>query len=75
MTHPIEPVEANGWKRQSGLLLMLGALVLGSRLPFLDAGYGLDPDAWRLARAAHGIATKGVFQVSRLPGHPVVETT
>ena len=53
----------------------LFALVLLSRLPFLDAGYGLNIDAWRVARAAREIATTGEYSVSRFPGYPLQEIT
>jgi len=53
----------------------LFALVLLSRLPFLDAGYGLNIDAWRVARAAREIATTGEYTVSRFPGYPIQEIT
>jgi hypothetical protein len=48
-------------------------LVLISRLPFLDAGYGTDPDAWRVVYAAKSISQAGEYRVSRLPGYPVQE--
>jgi len=48
-------------------------LVFASRLPFLDAGYGTDPDAWRMAEASHRIAVEHRYTTSRLPGYPVPE--
>jgi hypothetical protein len=54
-------------------LTCLFAIVLFSRLPFLDAGYGVNIDAWRIARAAREIATTGQYSVSRFPGYPVQE--
>jgi len=59
----------------TGKLGCLFALVLLSRLPFLDAGYGLNIDAWRVARAAREIATTGEYSVSRFPGYPLQEIT
>jgi hypothetical protein len=53
--------------------ICLFALVFISRLPFLDAGYGLNIDAWRVARVARDIATTGQYSVSRFPGYPVQE--
>ncbi len=56
--------------------LVLGCLfvfVLLSRLPFLDAGYGVNIDAWRVARAARTIALSHRYEASRLPGYPVQE--
>lgn len=49
---------------------MVFVVVLVTRLPFLGPGYGIDPDAWRMARAAKAIAESGVYVASRMPGHP-----
>ena len=54
-------------------LPLLFIVVLLSRLPFLAAGYGVNVDAWRVARAAREIATTGEYSVSRFPGYPVQE--
>ncbi len=54
-------------------ILILAGVVLASRLPFLAAGFGEDADAWRVANAAHHLATTGDYQVSRLPGFPLPE--
>src|SRR5262245_8733400 len=51
----------------------LFALVLASRLPFLDAGYGLDVDGWLVLEAGRTLATQGVYRVSRFPGYPIPE--
>lgn len=55
------------------MLWAAAALVLLSRLPFLSAGYGVDPDAWRVVHAARHIAHTGSYEASRLPGYPVPE--
>ena len=57
--------------------LALGILVVVaiSRLPFLDAGYGVNHDAWRVARAARLMVETGQYEVSRFPGNPVHEIT
>jgi len=52
---------------------LLALIVLLSRLPFLNAGYGNDPDAWQMANAARSIATTGEYTASRLPGYPLPE--
>ena len=64
-----------GSRKRNDLALFLGValLVLASRLPFLAAGYGRDPDAWRVANTARAIATTGRYSVSRFPGYPVQE--
>ena len=55
------------------VLLSLGIIVFLTRLLFLNAGYGLDSDAWRVAEAARRIATTGEYSVSRFPGYPLQE--
>ncbi len=54
------------------LALLLIAVAL-SRLPFLDAAYGANIDAWRVARVARQMAETGVYEVSRFPGYPAQE--
>ncbi len=44
-----------------------------SRLPFLDAGYGVNVDAWRVARVAKQFSETGLYEVSRFPGYPAHE--
>jgi len=56
-------------------LILLVLVVLVSRLPFLSAGYGAEEDSWGMAFTAYHIATTGVYEYSRLPGHPVHELT
>lgn len=53
--------------------LALGVAYVLSRVPFLHLGYGLDDDAWFVARAADTLATTGHYVASRLPGYPTVE--
>ncbi|HWP31512.1 MAG TPA: hypothetical protein VNK96_07305 [Fimbriimonadales bacterium] len=53
--------------------ILLGSIVLASRIPFLFVGYGTDNDAWALARAARHIALTGQYEASRLPGFPLQE--
>lgn len=54
-------------------LVVLFAAVLLSRIPFLDAGYGLHADAWRVAGVARHIAETGDYEYSRPPGFPIHE--
>jgi hypothetical protein len=60
---------------KSGALVFFGvsAVVFASRLPFLQAGYGNDPDAWRVVNAARHIAITRKYEASRLPGYPIEE--
>jgi hypothetical protein len=44
-----------------------------SRTPFLNDGYGTDPDAWRVAISGHWLWDNHEFYPSRLPGYPVHE--
>jgi hypothetical protein len=44
-----------------------------SRIFFLNNGYGLDLDSWRIARTASNFANHYIYQPSRWPGYPVVE--
>jgi len=54
-------------------LFILGLLVFISRLPFINAGYGVEEDSWGIAVAAYHTKLNGVMEASRLPGHPVNE--
>ncbi|HXI02431.1 MAG TPA: hypothetical protein VNI57_04570, partial [Candidatus Saccharimonadales bacterium] len=42
-------------------------------MPLANAGYGLDDDAWLMARSADNLATLGRYVPSRLPGYPTAE--
>jgi hypothetical protein len=53
--------------------LILGILILLTRLPFLDRGFGVEEDSWGTAVAIRNTLATGVFETSRLPGHPVNE--
>jgi hypothetical protein len=53
--------------------IILVGLVFASRIPFLAAGYGREPDAWRIAVTARAIATTGTYVMSRPPGYPIPE--
>ncbi|MEO8149919.1 MAG: hypothetical protein ABI723_19930 [Bacteroidia bacterium] len=53
--------------------LLLFVLILISRLPFLSAGYGVEEDSWGMMNALRRIHETGLFEVSRFPGHPVLE--
>jgi len=58
---------------ERGQLAIVFAIVFVSRLPFLDAGYGVNTDAWRIAQVAREIASTGEYSTSRFPGFPVQE--
>lgn len=54
-------------------LIALFFIVLLSRIPFINAGYGVEEDSWGIALAAFHTKLTGIYEPSRLPGHPVQE--
>lgn len=52
---------------------ILFLIVLLSRFPFLNAGYGVEEDSWGIALAAFHTKLTGIYEPSRFPGHPVQE--
>lgn len=74
---PVLPGHAASSPKPWGPLLrrlgILALVVAASRAPFLVPGYGVDPDAWRVANAARRIAATGRYTASRFPGYPVQE--
>ncbi|MFZ1220244.1 MAG: hypothetical protein WAO00_13195 [Chthoniobacterales bacterium] len=54
-------------------LCLLAIGVLLSRLPFLNAGYGLHWDAWGNASIAQEMAATHTYRMARVPGAPVYE--
>lgn len=59
--------------KEGWLFLVTFGVVFLSRLPFISAGYGIDPDAWRVVNSARTIAATREYTASRLPGYPVQE--
>jgi hypothetical protein len=51
----------------------LAVLYVVSRAPFLNIGYGTDPDAWRVALSGYWLWDHHEYYPSRLPGYPVPE--
>jgi hypothetical protein len=47
--------------------------VLLTRLPWIQLGYGADPDGYRVVAVARQIAQGGPYEASRLPGYPAFE--
>lgn len=54
------------------IILLFAANIL-ARIPFINAGYGREEDAWAQAQNAKQIWETGIYEVSRLPGHPLYE--
>jgi hypothetical protein len=52
---------------------VLGAIFLAVRIPFLNYGYGTDPDAWRVVLSGQYLIEHGKYFPSRLPGNPLHE--
>jgi len=52
---------------------LFALLILCTRIPFLFDGYGSEEDAWAIPLVVERIATSGIYEASRLPGHPVQE--
>lgn len=70
------PSDSVAWRHRWGELLLffsVAGIVLLSRVPFLNLGYGTQPDAWRVALTAREIAMTGEYSASRLPGYPIQE--
>jgi hypothetical protein len=44
-----------------------------SRIPFLNLGFGNDPDAWRIANSAFDLNHFLIYHTSRFPGYPLPE--
>jgi Gpi18-like mannosyltransferase len=61
----------NKGERQTAWLLFAMNLII--HLPFLFMGYGKEEDAWSNVLNARLISSTGVYEVSRLPGHPLYE--
>ncbi len=65
---------ADGHGNRFGIALSLLALaILAGRLPYLAAGFGRDPDCWRVAWSARLFADQAGYHVSRFPGYPFQE--
>ncbi|MBK9638325.1 MAG: hypothetical protein IPO63_11080 [Bacteroidetes bacterium] len=54
-------------------LILFGLFIFLTRVPFLFDGFGSEEDAWAMHLVAERIGTTGIYEVSRLPGHPVQE--
>ena len=53
--------------------LPLALAFIAVRLPWIDTGYGTDPDGWRVALTANFLWSEAEYFPSRLPGYPLHE--
>ena len=53
--------------------VVLAVAFVGARIPWLDRGYGADPDSWRVALTDNYLWETGEYLPSRLPGYPLHE--
>lgn len=60
-------------RRERVALALVAIAVFCSRLPFINNGFGRDPDAWRLIKSGRLLATTGTYEPSRFPGYPIPE--
>lgn len=67
------PAVTGSGTRGTGCAVLVGLVVVLSRLPFLGRGYGSDPDAWRAISAARHLLGTGRYAPSRVPGYPLPE--
>lgn len=54
-------------------LYLVALVIFLTRIPFLFSGFGAEEDAWGLILTAYNISSTGIYEVSRMPGHPVQE--
>lgn len=60
------------WSKAPNVLVLAFLFVL-SRIPLLNLGFGLDPDAWRIANSAYDLRYSHSYHASRFPGYPLPE--
>ncbi|MCK5832313.1 hypothetical protein KAH81_01445 [bacterium] len=51
----------------------LAIMYFASRVIFFPLGYGVDSDAWRVAKTGIDFIGKGIYSPSRPPGYPAME--
>jgi hypothetical protein len=60
-------------RREMVFMAVIFLALLLTRLPWISAGYGLNPDSYRVITAARHIAQTGEYVYSRPPGYPLYE--
>jgi hypothetical protein len=66
-------LELDWLKRPHVFFLSLAFILV--RFPMLFLGFGLDPDAWRIANSAFDLRYHFEYHTSRFPGYPLPEIT
>ena len=72
-TPRICPKASSGSAASIRSFCIVAAISFLLRIPFLFPGFGLDSDAWRVARTARLLVERGTYEASRLPGYPLQE--
>jgi hypothetical protein len=60
------------WTKMPYAFVLISLFII-SRIPLLNSGFGLDPDAWRLANSAFDLGLYHSYHISRFPGFPIPE--
>lgn len=60
------------WLKRPNIFFLIFLFIL-VRVPMLFLGFGLDPDAWRIANSAFDLRYHFVYHTSRFPGYPLPE--
>ena len=60
-------------KRIIIVTIVVLTIIIISRIPFLNSGFGRDPDSWRMAYTSRLFKTTGEYEISRPPGFPIPE--
>ena len=71
-SNPERAASGGFWNRALPIFALI-VIVGASRWPFLEPGYGVNLDAWRVAWMGRAIAETGQYSVSRFPGYPLHE--
>jgi hypothetical protein len=68
----INRISKFNWPRIPSTIWFI-VLFVCSRIPMLFFGFGLDPDAWRIANSAFDLRHHLAYHASRFPGYPLPE--
>jgi len=60
------------WLKKPYIFVFILLIVI-SRIPLLDSGFGTDQDAWVIADSAFDIRYSRIYNPSRFPGYPLPE--